>query len=91
MLQRTAKNKKAWLAAFIPSIFMFLMSTWALINTFLSYTYKNGAFVMPVGTNIVVPMMSVIYVVLAVWVAIECAPAITRNAKHPGTAITPEA
>lgn len=90
-LQRTAKNKKAWLAAFIPSIFMFCMSTWALYNTFASYTIKNGAFVMPVGTNVIVPSLSVIYIVLAIWVAIECAPAIIRNAKKPGASIAREA
>ncbi len=81
-LQRTAKNKKAWLVTLIPAIFMFIMSNWALISTFASYTFKDGAFVMPVGTNIVVPLLCFIYIALAVWVAIECIPAIVRNAKN---------
>ncbi len=81
-LQRTAKNKKAWLVTLIPAIFMFVMSTWALASTFASYTIKNGVFVMPVGTNIVVPALCLIYIVLAIWVAIECAPAIIRNSHN---------
>jgi carbon starvation protein len=90
-LQRTAKNKKAWLVTIIPSIFMFIMSTWALFNTFKSYTFKDGAFTMPVGTNVIVPTLCLIYIVLAIWVAIECAPAIIKNAKHPGASISTEA
>ena len=86
-LQRTAKNSKAWLAALIPSIFMFIMSTWALISTFISYTFKEGAFVMPVGTNVIVPTMSMIYIILAIWVVIECAPVIIRNAKKTGATL----
>jgi carbon starvation protein len=87
-LQRTAKNRKAWFVTIIPSIFMFIMSTWALFNTFVSYTFKGGIFVMPVGTNIIVPILSMIYIILAVWVAIECAPAIIRNAKHKGNSLS---
>ncbi|MDF2501095.1 MAG: carbon starvation protein [Anaerosporomusa subterranea] len=88
-LQRTAKNKKAWVATLIPAIFMFIMSTWALISTFTSYTFKNGVFTMPVGTNIVVPAMCLIYIVLAIWVVIECAPPIIRNAKNADPSIPP--
>lgn len=87
-LQRTAKNKNAWLVTLIPAIFMFIMSTWALFSTFTSYTVKNGAFVMPSGTNIVVPSLCLIYIFLAIWVAIECAPAIIRNSKHTGTTLS---
>ncbi len=80
-LQRTAKNKKAWLVTLIPAIFMFIMSVWALINTFTSYTIVNGAFTLAIGANAVVPILCLIYIVLAIWVAIECTPAIVRNAK----------
>jgi carbon starvation protein len=90
-LQRTAKNRKAWFVTIIPSIFMFIMSTWALFNTFMSYTFKGGIFVMPVGTNIIVPILSMIYIILAVWVAIECAPAIIRNAKHTDNSLSAQA
>lgn len=83
-LQKTSKNAKAWLFTCIPAVFMFVMSTWALINTFISYTFKNGAFVMPEGTNMIVPGVSLIYIFLAIWVVVECAPVIRENAKHAG-------
>ena len=83
-LQRTAKLRFAWLATFIPSVFMFIMSIWALVNTFKTYTIKEGVFVMPAGSNIVVPIMSSIYIILAIWVALECAPALIKNAKTAG-------
>ncbi|HCL79560.1 MAG TPA: carbon starvation protein A [Synergistaceae bacterium] len=90
-LQRTSKNPKAWLATFLPSVFMFVMSTWALVKTFISYTFKDGAFVMPAGTNTIVPAVSLIYIILAIWVVIECAPAIMKNAQHPGQGLEAQA
>jgi carbon starvation protein len=87
-LQRTAKNRKAWLATLLPACFMFIMSAWALISTFNSYTVKDGAFVMPSGTNVIVPIMCLIYIVLAIWVVVECAPAVIRNAKNKDNTIT---
>ena len=80
-LQRTSQYAKAWLITFIPAVFMFLMSIWALVNTFTAYTMVKGVFVMPVGTNFVVPVLAMIYIFLAIWVAIECTPALVRNAK----------
>ncbi len=87
-LQRTAKNPKAWLYSFIPAVLMFIMSVWALVNTFISYTFKKGVFVMPEGTNLIVPALSLIYIFLAVWVVIECVPAIIENAKKPQQGIS---
>lgn len=81
-LQRTAKHKKAWLATLFPAIFMFIMSTWSLILTFTSYTIVDGAFTLAIGANVVVPILCLIYIILAIWVAIECAPAIIKNAKN---------
>ncbi len=83
-LQRTAKNKKAWLVTLIPAIFMFVMSIWALISTIISYTVVDGAFTMAIGANAVVPILSMIYIILAIWVIIECTPAIIKNAKNSG-------
>jgi carbon starvation protein len=81
-LQRTAKNKKAWLVTLFPAIFMFIMSTWSLIITFTSYTFIDGSFTLAIGANAVVPILCLIYIVLAIWVAIECTPAIVKNAKN---------
>lgn len=83
-LQRTSNYAKAWLVTFLPAVFMFIMSIWALISTFTSYTMINGAFVMPIGTNAVVPTLCLIYIILAIWVAIECTPALVKNAKRIG-------
>ncbi|NMA12744.1 MAG: carbon starvation protein A [Chloroflexi bacterium] len=80
-LQRTAKNHKAWLATVIPAAFMVIMSTWALIRSFISYTIKDGAFIMPTGSNIVVPVMDAIYIILAIWVVVECVPVIIHYSK----------
>ena len=76
---------------FIPSVFMFGMSIWALFNTLTSYILKDGSFVMPVGTNNIVPILCVIYIVLAVWVAIECSPAIIKHALNRKNSQTVEA
>jgi len=88
-LQRTSKHAKAWLATFIPAVFMLSMSIWALLNIFASYTFVNGVFVMPVGTNVIVPALSLIYFVLAIWVVIECTPALIRNAKFTTLLLEP--
>lgn len=56
------------------------MSIWALINTLTSYVMKDGALIMLTGTNIIVPIMCLIYIVLAIWVAIESVPVIIKNA-----------
>jgi len=83
-LVNTAKNKKAWLYTFVPAIFMFIMSTWALINMFISNTTdKTGAWVgLPAGANAIVPVTCVVYVVLAVWMAVETI--IAFNKSHGG-------
>jgi carbon starvation protein len=83
-LQRTSSNKKAWLVTLIPAIFMFVMSVWALTNTFTSYTFANGSFAVPVGTNVIVPILCLIYIILAFWVAFASIPALLQNGKHSG-------
>ncbi len=70
-LLKTAKFKSAWIFTVIPAVFMFIMSTWALIRMFLTYTVKDGVFALPAGANVVIPAMCLIYIALAVWMAIE--------------------
>ena len=72
-LLKTAQNKKAWMATIIPAVFMFTMSTWALIRMFFTYTLKDGVFGLPAGPNVIIPIMCVIYISLAAWMAIETA------------------
>lgn len=88
-LQRTAQHAKAWLATFIPAVFMLVMSIWALIRTFASYTFINGIFVMPAGTNAVVPGLCLLYLILAIWVVFECTPALVKNARRSTLVIEP--
>jgi carbon starvation protein len=70
-LFNTAKNKKAWLFTVVPAAFMFLMSTWALIRMFFQYTLKAGVFSLPAGANVTIPILCVIYIFLAAWMAVE--------------------
>jgi len=70
-LMNTAKYKKAWLFTFFPAVFMFVMSSWSFVKSFLDYTVKDGVFAFPAGPNVVIPIMSVIYLVLAAWMAVE--------------------
>lgn len=80
-LQRTAKRDNIYLVALIPACIMFAMSSWQLINTIKSNCFKDGAFVLPQGTNVIVPVLCTIYLVLAVLVAVESAQAIVKTQK----------
>jgi carbon starvation protein len=82
-LLNTAKNKKAWIAGFIPAVFMFIMSSWALIRMFFTYTVKEGVFAFPGGTNAVIPAMCLIYIALAVWMAVETITTFAKKGKNP--------
>ncbi len=71
-LLKTAKNKNAWKFTFAPAVFMFIMSSWALTRMFITNTFKDGVWVgLPAGANAIVPVTCVIYLVLAVWMAVE--------------------
>lgn len=82
-LLNTAKYKKAWIFTVIPAGFMFIMSTWALIRMFLTYTVKEGVFAIPAGTNAIIPIMCLIYIALAVWMAVETGVTFARKGQEP--------
>ena len=82
-LLNTAKFKKAWIFTFIPAVFMFIMSTWALIKMFLSYTVVEGVFAFPAGAQIIIPIACLIYIVLAIWMAVETTLAFSRSKNNP--------
>jgi carbon starvation protein len=93
-LVNTAKNKKAWIVTFVPAVFMFIMSTWALVNMFISNTTdaKTGAWVgIPAGPNAIVPVTCAIYVVLAVWMAAETIIAFNKSHGKGGGKLAAEA
>jgi len=73
-LLKTAKNKNAWKFTFVPAVFMFIMSSWALARMFIVNTTKDGVWVgLPAGANAIVPVTCIIYLVLAIWMAVETA------------------
>lgn len=67
-LYKTAKNKYAWIVAFIPACWMFLMSNWALLVLVRDAWFKNGIF--QLNTNSV-PWVAVVLLVLSVLMAAE--------------------
>lgn len=73
-VRKTAKNPKAWYFTFFPAVFMFAMSTWSLIDTIVTRMAKN-----PTGTDLIIPGIALIYLVLAVWLAIETILTIVFN------------
>lgn len=78
-LLNTARNKKAWLVTFSPAAIMFCMSSWALIRMFLSATVKDGVFAFPTGPNVIVPVACLIYLALAVWMAVVTGQAVYKR------------
>ena len=87
-LLKTAKNKGAWKFTFFPAVFMFIMSSWALVKMFFQYMKTaDGVFGFPAGPNVIIPVMCVIYLALAIWMAVETISAIR---KAQGKAPLPE-
>jgi carbon starvation protein len=65
-LVKAAKNKKAWIVAFVPALFMFCMSNWSLLDSI------NKAWILKTpGIHPAIPVVALILVVLSVMVAIE--------------------
>jgi len=78
-LLNTSKYKKTWIVTFVPAVFMFIMSSWALIRMFLTYTVKDGVFAFPAGPNIIVPIACIIYLALAAWMAVVTVQAVASR------------
>ena len=84
-LFNTAKFKKAWIFTFLPAVFMFVMSSWAFVNMFIAKTVVKGVFGFPGGANVIVPIMCVIYLALAVWMAVETIVVFSKKTQPPFT------
>lgn len=81
-LLNTAKNKNAWKYTLIPGIIMFIMSSWAFVRMFMGATMKAGAWVgFPAGPNAIVPIACIMYLVLAIWMAVVTFMAFQRRGK----------
>ena len=75
-LKNTGKYKWSWWIAFVPALFMFLMSNWALVvSVYEGWILKMG--------HPSIPAISAILIFLSVWVAAETFSAMVRpNKKH---------
>lgn len=90
-LLNTARNRKAWIVTFIPAVLMFFMSSWALVRMFITATVKEGVFAFPADANIIIPIACLIYLALAVWMAVVTIQAVAsrkggRMVKAPAAA-----
>ena len=71
-LKNTSKYKWSWWIAFIPALFMFLMSNWALaLSVYEGWILKTG--------HPSIPVISSILIFLSVWVATETFSAMARS------------
>lgn len=67
-LYRTHRLRWAWLISGIPTIFMYFMSSWALLRFIAKGFFPSGSIVLPIGP---VPWVALILVALAVLLLIE--------------------
>lgn len=67
-LYKTAKFKYAWVVAFVPAVWMFLMSNWAFLVLMRDGWFKTGSFVL---TGNPVPIVALFLFVLSLTIATE--------------------
>ena len=84
-LLNSAKNKKAWQFTFAPALFMFVMSSWALVRMFITYMTQSGGFSLPAGGTAIIPIMCLVYLGLATWMLVESGLAFNKALKGPRT------
>lgn len=77
-LYKTAKNKHAWVVAFIPALWMFLMSNWALLVLMRDGWYKTGSLMLTANP---VPIVALIIFILSVTMASETIYAVVIKKK----------
>ena len=71
-LKNTGKYKWSWLISFIPALFMFLMSNWALVSAIhTGWILRKG--------HVSIPIISLILLILSVWIAVETFIAMTKG------------
>lgn len=68
---------RVWMVSFFPAVFMFLISTWALVLAVL-----DGWIWQTPGTHPAVPVVSLILILLSLMMAAETITAIARNRKN---------
>jgi carbon starvation protein len=83
-LWRTRRNPLVWLITGVPTLVMYIMSTWALVSLTLPrfYNFALGRFVMPKDP---VPWVGVVLIVLAALMLVEAVRAIRGPQTPPGS------
>jgi carbon starvation protein len=67
-LYKTAKFRYAWVTTFVPALWMFIMSTWALVSLIKGGWFKSGYFAL---TSDPIPYVSLVLFILAVGLVSE--------------------
>ncbi len=75
-LYKTSKNKLVWIAAFIPAIWMLIMSNWALLKMIQDNWFTNGAIKLSTAP---VPIAASVLIILSFMMLIETVFAVTRK------------
>lgn len=75
-LYKTAKRKWAWIVTFIPAVWMFIMSNWALVVLIKNSWFKNQVFAV---NSDPVPVISLILLLLSVFLAVEMFYTVVKN------------
>lgn len=75
-LLNTAHHRKVWIVTFVPAVWMFVMSNWALMRMVRDGWFKNGTFALTADP---VPWVAVILIGLAALMAIETMRALRRK------------
>jgi carbon starvation protein len=78
-LYKTAKNKYAWIVAFAPAVWMFLMSNWAFLVLMRDGWFKTGSFVL---TGNPVPIVALGLFILSITIAAETVYAVVLKKSH---------
>jgi carbon starvation protein len=78
-LFKTASRKWAWIVTFIPAIWMFVMSNWALLILIRNNWFKNNEFILTANP---IPIISLILFLLSVVLGFEMVGAIAKNWKE---------
>lgn len=74
-LYNSKKNSKIWLVTLLPAIFMFVMSTWALlISIYEGWVLGKG--------HPAIPVVSLILVILSIMVAVETILSVAKGKKE---------
>jgi carbon starvation protein len=83
-LFNSAKRRWAWLVTFVPALWMFLMSNWALLLLIRNNWFVNGTFAL---NSKPVPIIAIVLLVLSLVLAVEVVSTIVKNQGRRAEAI----